>query len=146
MVFAASTGSVPANSNFFFISDTEDIPDIPQEKRKQMDERIKNTLINELKARGFRLSDAASADFFVGFKVVFDEEARKELIKSSNLISQMFSGKKIHNGSLVVDVMSRDMRPIWSGAYNADIVLNVSEQEKDARVVNAVRQILRNFP
>jgi hypothetical protein len=119
---------------------------MPQDRKQQIDNRIKNALVAELNAKGFRLTDAANAAFFVSFNVLIDEEAIKELAEGSNLLSEMFSGKKIHNGSLVVDIMNRDMRPVWSGAYNADIVLNVSEQEKDARVVNAVRQILRNFP
>ena len=145
-VLVASTGSVPANSNFCLISDKADIPEIPQDRKKQIDNRIKNALVTELEAKGFRLSGAANAAFFVSFKVLFDEEAIKELSEGSNLLSEMFSGKKIHNGSLVIDIMNRDMRPVWSGAYNADIVLNVSEQEKDSRVANAVRQILKNFP
>ena len=145
-VLTASTGSIPANSSFCLISDKLDIQNMPQDRKKQIDDRIKNALVTELEAKGFRLSDASNAAFFVSFNILFDEEAIKELTESSNLLSEMFSGKKIHNGSLVVDVKNRDMRPVWSGAYNADIVLNVSEQEKDSRVANAVRQILKNFP
>ncbi|MHC4132815.1 MAG: DUF4136 domain-containing protein [Planctomycetota bacterium] len=145
-VFTAFTGTVPANSSFCFISVETDIPNMPLDKRKQIDNRIKNALVTELEAKGFRLSDPTNAAFFVSFNVLVDDEAVEELTEGSNLLSDMFSGEKIHNGSLVVDIINQDMRPVWSGAYNADIVLNVSEQEKDARVANAVRQILKNFP
>ncbi|MHC5075642.1 MAG: DUF4136 domain-containing protein [Planctomycetota bacterium] len=145
-VFSASAASIPPGSSLCFISDIEETPDLPQEKRKEIKNRIKNALVNELQTKGFRFTNASDTDFFISFKVVFDEQARKELTEGPNLLSEMFKGKKIHNGSLVINVMTRDMRPIWSGAYNADIVLSVSEKEKDARVANAVSLILKNFP
>jgi hypothetical protein len=120
--------------------------DIPKQKQEQIERRITNALGKELEAKGFRLSRPENATLFVSFKVVIDEEARKELIEGSDLFSELLSEKKLHNGSLVVELLNRNRNAVWCGAYNADIVINVSEKEKDERVAYAVKEIFRNFP
>ena len=143
-VIIASSGTVPNYGNFCFIK--TDMPDIPKQKKEQIETRITNALVKELGAKGFRLSGPENANLFVSFKVVLNEEARKELIEGSDLLSELLSEKKLHDGSLVVELLNRNRSPVWCGAYNADIVINVSEKEKDARVTYAVKEIFRNFP
>jgi len=145
-VITASSGTVPNYGNFCFISKETGMSNIPQQKKEQIETRITNALAKELEAKGFRLSGPENANLFISFKVVLNEEARKELIQGSDLLSELLSEKKLHNGSLVVELLNRNRSPVWCGAYNADIAINVSEKEKDARVTYAAKEIFRNFP
>ena len=145
-VIIASSGTVANYGNFCFISNKTGMSNIPQQKKEPIETRVTNALAKELEAKGFRLSEPDNANLFVSFKVVFNEEARIELIKGSDLLSELLSEKKLHNGSLVVELLNRNRSPVWCGAYNADIVINVSEKEKDARVTHAAKEIFRYFP
>ena len=83
-VITASSGTVPNYGNFCFVSNKTGMSDIPQQKKEQIETRVTNALAKELEAKGFRLSEPDNVNLFVSFKVVFNTEARKELIEGSD--------------------------------------------------------------
>jgi hypothetical protein len=116
-----------------------------------INQRIQTALANELTAKGYKASDPADADFFVGYSLKVQQEMDDLMIISkeqgNEWIAAILSPEGYAGGALFVQIVdARKKIPVWLGVFNAEISLStVSEEKKQERVAYAVRELLKSF-
>ena len=108
-------------------------------------ERIEKAVASELARKGYRQVDATSADF----RVRYDAAVRSRVDWDTNPHDDgHFADIYTYDeGTLVVDVLrGADDRLIWRGAARSVVEFEMTPEERDERVREAVEGIFARFP
>ena len=107
--------------------------------------RIEAAVESELVRRGYPRVDATSADF----RVRYDAGVRERVQWDSVPHDYWYTGDAYvyDEGTLVVDFLrGEDERLIWRGAARTQVEFDMTPEERDESVSEAVRGILDRFP
>lgn len=125
---------LPSSGSFEFLIQEFNLTRDERLDRSSMDERIQGAVQARLLDMGFTLAAGEAPDFKVGYYAVIGGES--------------LSGEDgYERGSWIIDLLTPSSeRVIWRGSANADIVVEVSAEEKQQRVNEAVKLILDQYP
>lgn len=117
--------------------------------------RIPKAIESEFLSRGFRQTPD-SADCFVVYHAALAEHLSETTVddRYDNASYAEYSRDWEHGythewqeGSLVIDILdSQTAKLVWRGSAQAEITLDATDEEKDERVNEAVRKMLKKFP
>jgi uncharacterized protein DUF4136 len=105
-------------------------------------ERIRKAIQDEMAARKIQMTDSKSADFTVKYHAAVHR--RGDDLSSDGWTSGDL--QSYEEGTLVVDVCSRDNRLIWRGAARTEIEFDMTPEEREARIRQVVHRIFEEFP
>jgi len=134
-----------------------------------LDGRIHTAVDKELQAKGFSMTDGASADFSINYSVTTQE---KTDIRSYDTYSGMSPGfamgyghagyrygysigyssapevRTVHyeEGTFVIDVVDGNDKLVWRGSAEGRLKKNLTVEEKRQQIKDVVAKILVNFP
>jgi hypothetical protein len=117
-----------------------------------IDQRIMSSLSSELRRKGYKPGQYEELDFFVDYSLelqqTIDILVAKSKVQGNEWIAAVVAPNDYVNGALLVQIIDvKKMEPVWLGVFNSDVAMaSVSEQEKQARVDYAVRELLKQFP
>lgn len=151
--FATGTqpfAKVPRSGRFELV-DPFEIPEDPRVDRGAVERRIRQGLIRELEKKGYEHGGGDPA-FLVRVRLLLDRDL-------DPFAPIRLEGKDIHwirppehsgsfeKGALIVDVLSpADEWSIWRGVCGANVLVDVSEDEKDERVAQVIERLFAEFP
>jgi hypothetical protein len=93
--------------------------------------RIRGAIENQLVAQGFR-KDPTSPDS------MYDRYDQNWTYQYTSEWQQ---------GTLLIDILDAQTKElVWRGSAQAELTMNASDEEKDKRVDEAVRKMLKDFP
>lgn len=132
---------------------------------ESIDRRIRQALENELAARGFVVTDAGSADFWINYQAALQRKTHVSSVSDYSAGPGMgwnyrYGREDAHNvphdrvyvneydeGTLIVDVVDPASKKLmWRGFAQARIGENESSERRDRRVKEAVKKMLDRFP
>ncbi len=117
--------------------------------------RIRGAIEKQLMAQGFR-KESTSPDFIVSYHAALDDQLSQSAVDNSydtaqydrydqNWTYQYTS--EWQQGTLLLDIVDAQTKAlVWRGSAQAELTTNASDEERDKRVEEAVRKILKNFP
>jgi hypothetical protein len=124
--------------------------------KKQFEPRLLPVVEAELVKRGFPKAGAGEPDFYVTYYALMTAGS------SDQIIGQFFPGpqwgipllppatstlKIFQQGSLILDITSRLTKEVvWRGVAQAEIKWEDSQAKRDARVREAVQELLKQLP
>ncbi|WP_455204099.1 DUF4136 domain-containing protein [Kaarinaea lacus] len=113
---------------------------------------IEEAIISSLQQMGYQYSNSTEAvDFLVAYQLAMgDANANAEIGKQEGvqpgLAGQNPDSGAYEKGTLVVDISQGSSKiPVWNGAIQAFVVIDLPEEERKVRVHNAVSRLLRGF-
>jgi hypothetical protein len=115
--------------------------------------RIRASLEEELKARGYAEATRETADFLVAYRAAVHE--RIEAYPTTSVgygwgPSYAVTTTSVYaydEGTLVVDVIDRKTKNlVWRGIARKAVDRNASAEQRDANIRKAVRALLEEFP
>ena len=108
-------------------------------------DRVEKAVEAELAARGYQRGDATSADFRVRYDAAVRSRAQWDTVpRDSWYLGDVYV---YDEGVLVIEILRGEAeRLIWRGAARMEVEFDMTPEERDARVAEAVRGILERFP
>ncbi len=141
--------NLPRSGRFDFVGPVE-IPDDPSVD-EGAGERLRRAVISELGKKGFEFGGSDPA-VLVRVRVVLDENVnafapmRREG-RFVEWIRPAGDDHKLEKGALILDIVDPKTKwAIWRGVCGANVVLDVSEAEREARIEYIMRRLLESFP
>ncbi len=117
--------------------------------------RIRNAIESELLARGFRKTPE-NADCFIVYHAALTDHLSQTTVddRYDNADYAEYTQNWEHGythewqeGSLVIDILdSQTVKLVWRGSARAELTLDATDEEKDERVNEAVKKMLKKFP
>lgn len=106
--------------------------------------RIESAVESELARKGYRRVDASSADF----RVRYDAAVRERVDRDSVHYDWHFGDVYVYDeGTVVIDVLGgEDERLLWRGAARSRADFDMTPEERDESIREAVAGILEKFP
>ena len=126
--------TLPASGTFEFLKQDFNLTRDERLDLASMDARIKNAVQAHLLDKGFALTTGEVPDVMIGYYAVIGGEC--------------ISGEEGHErGSWILDIVDpAGDQVLWRGSANADIIVDVSQDDKQRRVDEAVKLILSQYP
>ncbi len=149
-VSSSPEAKFPKGSKYAFIESASDSELTPE--AAMIKHRIKTALTTELKKKGYKPGETGDVDFMVACALAVQHEVEVLMAESKEKGNEWMVAIVTPNdyvtGALLVEMIdAKTMKPVWLGAFNADVTLtSVSEKEKQERVTYAVHELLREFP
>jgi hypothetical protein len=116
-----------------------------------VDQEIKQSVDNQLAAKGLTKSDSDKADLYIGYQVALDQERQWNAFGTGGVRwgggMGSATSSTITNGTLVLDMYDPTTKQlVWTG--NATKTLDPSSnQEKNMKNLNkAMAKLLKNYP
>ena len=143
-----SSGTFKFDTKLFKVNYTKDFD------LDAVDARILRSLESELEGKGF-LRSSGRPDLLVSYGVALDSpisgaDLNEAYPDELPIVSPQLEADEqltYHHGTLIVDFVDSESRELlWRGAVMAGLSMEVSDEEKDRRVAEAVRILLSHFP
>jgi hypothetical protein len=140
----------PTGGKFAFVQLATDKE--PSSEAALVEQRVRTALTGELKKKGYKPGEYDDIGFYVvyalGLQQQIDVLVAKSKIQGNEWITAIVAPNDYVSGALLVEMIdAKSMKPVWLGAFNADVALTtVDEQQKKERVGYAVRELLKPFP
>ena len=122
------------------------------EEEARIEQRLRTSLSNELKSKGYKPGEYSDIDFFVVYTLGLQHEIEvligKSKVQGNEWITALVAPNDYVSGALLVQMIdAKKMEPVWLGVFNADVALvSISERDKQERADFAVRELLKQFP
>ena len=123
-----------------------------------VEERIRAALEKHLAARGFERSSSGTPDFRVGYHATVEDKVDVRTVNRAygygpgwgagrgRLTSDVYV-REYAEGTLILDfVDSRSNRLVWRGSAQAEVYSYSTPEQREARIDDAVGQILETLP
>jgi hypothetical protein len=116
---------------------------------------IQSALADGFYARGFSLKKSGDVNFYVSYHLVIDNHDDDQQINEAytrpESRKRWWPGRDepqgYSQGSLIVDIVcAQDFCPRWRGSVSAQILPDLSEDDRAKRIAAAVNYLLRDFP
>ncbi len=123
-----------------------------------VEERIRAALEKHLAARGYQRSGSGTPDFRVGYHAAVEDKVDVRTINRASgygpgwgagrgLMTSDTYVREYEQGTLILDVVdSRSNRLVWRGSAQAEVYSYSTPEQREARIDDAVAQILERFP
>ncbi len=140
----------PAGSKYAFVEFASDSEQGTE--AGMINQRIRTSLSNELKKKGYKIGEYSDIGFFVAYTLQFQQQidilVSKSKVQGNEWITALVVPNDYVSGALLVQIIdAKSMEPVWLGVFNADVALaSVSEREKQERVGYAIHKLLQAFP
>ena len=125
--------------------------------------RIEAAVDETLAAKGYTKASAASADFMVGYHAALEGKVDVQTVdryygygyggwygrygRGGGAVVSNTHVREYNEGTLIIDVVDKSSNElVWRGAAQAEAHQDVSPQERQARVTDAIEAILEDFP
>ena len=138
----------PTSGNFSFL----ERPSLPKDSRidaSALAARVQNALIQVLEEKGFSFGNVDQR-LLVGFYVILHDKldpGSRPIQQPASLPGREDKTKRLERATLILDLVDPTMRKtIWRSTYQADLAVDVSDEQKDARVRAVLRTMLERFP
>lgn len=122
------------------------------EEEARIEQRLRTSLSNELKNKGYKPGEYSDIDFFVVYTLGLQHEIEvligKSKVQGNEWITALVAPNDYVSGALLVQMIdAKKMEPVWLGVFNAEVALvSISERDKQERADFAVRELLKQFP
>lgn len=120
------------------------------------DQRVRAALRDTLRARGFEPAPPGEADFFVVHHLATETGLDVRTVHTTHGYRRRGWGattnshttvREYERGTLVIDVvLPAERRLVWRGSASARLSQRSDPARRDARIRDAVEQILKRFP
>jgi hypothetical protein len=129
----------------------------PEKIKGLMDPMIRPTVEQELAKRGFTQAPSDKADFHVCYYLLigpkYSSQYQGQFLPAvpewgiPDFVQSTTALKVIEQGSLVVDVISTELKAvIWRGVAATEIDGRISQAERQERITKGVSGMLKDFP
>jgi hypothetical protein len=138
----------------------------PRLKMDVLEPLVREDIQQQLVAKGFQMTDCATADFYVSFRAALRDsiiEGQKDPDEggysvavyeySSETGGQWFTSSTDttvnvqRDGSLIIVILDpKSNRVLWNGTVSAHLRSQVTQEQRKQRLQNVVRLILDKFP
>ena len=141
--------NLPRSGRFDFVGPIE-IPDDPSVDEGS-EERLRKAVIGELGKKGFQFGGSDPV-VLVRVRVVLDENVNafapiRRDGRSVEWIRPAGDEQKLEKGALILDIVDPKTKwAIWRGVCAANVMLDVSEAEKEMRSEYIMHRLLEDFP
>lgn len=146
----------PKTGLYAFIEAAPSLPDTPGVSKLDLESRIRQGIIDALSAKGFRLKldNPARPAFLIGFNAAMEGVASMPFVSGIDVqnapwLSALSGQQGFRRAVLVIDVIHPVNRKLlWRGVAQANLLFDdkLSQQDRDQRTTNMVRQTLGAFP
>jgi hypothetical protein len=107
------------------------------------DNRIRGAIETELNAKQYQKVESGTADFLVRYAVNVGQ-------RIEDYSGNGWYGNDLYvytQGTLIIDMLSgKDKRLLWRGSARTQVEYNMTPQERDERIKEAVHMIMEDFP
>ncbi len=122
-----------------------------------VEERIRAALEKHLAALGFERSATGTPDFRVGYHAAVEDKVDVQTINRAygygpgwgagrGLMTSDTYVRQYEQGTLIVDIVDpRTKRLVWRGSAQAEVYSYATPEQREARIDDAVGQILERF-
>ncbi len=123
-----------------------------------VEERIRTSLVRHLAARGFQRSASVKPDFRVGFHAAVEDKVSVQTVNRAagygpgwgagrGIVRSDTYVREYAQGTLILDIVdSSTDRLVWRGSAQAEVYSYSTPEQREARIDDAVAQILERFP
>ncbi len=130
----------------------------PRLPRGLVEDRIRAALEKHLAARGFQRSGSGTPDFRVGYHAAVEDKVDVRTINRSygygpgwgagrGLMTSDTYVRQYEQGTLILDMVDpRTNVLVWRGSAQAEVYSYSTPEQREARIDDAVGQILERFP
>lgn len=157
--YAKSGGKPPDLSTYSWLVVTPGKVKDPRINAPHLDSVVRDAVDAELKSKGYEKIVGGTPSFQVTYHAVIKEEVETKVLDNycDYDWAEMYAGesfeppkeyhRKYEKGTLVLDFSTpHDSRLYWRGSASAEVHLERSQEERDARIREAVHLILKRFP
>lgn len=139
----------PKSGSFSF-RQTQFFPNDPRVDVRALDTRMRKAIRSTMRGKGYEYKDLTS-DLVIGFHIALHgssgTKGRREEIDGPDWRGELNDVNTFEEGSIVLDILEwRSNVLLWRGVYEAKVLVEVSETEKNRRINDAVRRLLAHFP
>lgn len=153
----------PTTGTFAWAEANEVVLDDPRLDMAAVDARIHRAVEDELIQKGYTLGSPAEATFLVGYHIALQGSLNTQALSDrygyalgwtwgtwdtrAGRMPGRGNDADFERGTLVLDIISASTkRLIWRASAQAELTLDVSDQEKQRRTREAARRMLERFP
>ena len=118
-----------------------------------LDSRIRSAVERHLTAKGFQKRDGSNADLLVAYQVAISDETDISTLSTyygyrrTGIIVQDTRIREYEQGTLILDLVDASRNElVWRGTAQSEIRSDMSPQDREARIDEAVRTILAQYP
>lgn len=128
-----------------------DLPDDPRVDAGAVERRLRASVTRQLARKGYT-HDGVDPVFLVKIRLVLDEKVDafapiRAAGKESEWVRSAEGDSSFERGALILDLLDpQDQWTLWRGVCGANVVIDVSEEEKDQRIEAIVERLLEGFP
>lgn len=141
--------TIPQSGSFSF-RQAQAFPNDPRVDIEALGTRVRQAILNTMRTKGYRYKEL-SPDLVVGLRTTLSAAGETpgdpDPAEGSSWRGALNDVSAFEEGSLVLDILEwRSNRLLWRGVYEARLLVDVSEAEKERRINEAVRRLLEHFP
>ena len=143
---------IPPNSSFFLVPASRSYVEDERVDQGKLDNLLKDTIRDTLERKGFVQGLTSKSDLMVGYVIALESTMNDMDINSLyNFKTEWAPGigraYQYDRGMLIIDVFDgRTRRPLWRGAVQAKVDLDLNEKVRKQRLQMVVERLLANLP
>jgi hypothetical protein len=118
-----------------------------------LDTRVQRAVDSELAAKGYKLGGPQTPNFLITYRVASKQRSTWGLgpdliwVYGGDGLRLQQDSLEYTEGTLILNIMDpKTRRVLWHASAESNIDVSVSTDEKDARIGQAVRRMLQQFP
>ncbi len=143
---AHDPGATFPQSGHFAFQQALSYPDHPGGDWKALDQRVRTAIRTSFKSKGFEYNEM-SPDILVGVRIEAGDTLHRRSSVSQSWQAKLQQEAQVADTSVTLDILDwRSHRLIWRGIFEANVLLDVSEEERERRAIEVTDRLLASFP
>ena len=143
---------IPPNSSFFLEPGSRRYVGDERIDQGKLDNLLKDTIRDTMERKGFVQGLTSKSDLMVGYVIALKSTMNDMDINAlydfnTGWAPGSGTAQKYDKGMLIIDVIDgRTRQPLWRGAVQANVNLDLSEKIRIQRIQMVVERLLANLP